>query len=286
MALYLALLSCSYFAGLQVHVERGLLQRKVHYNFFCFHVPFSTCSSRCQSPSHTKTLPPRPPPPKAPPRQSSLDVGDRPSSVSPPGSPMRRRSIDHKIAERPKPPTRRRKKFNTPDNIAEEEDSRGEPSNQNESLDVAEETWEVIPPGIKISDEDLRNSTVKHSSPVIVAVDEVEGHPQGTTVGVKGQVEAPPTVNNTAPNGDLLSNDNFEQAVRALSVKKKKPPPLRPIPYSEKIPPLPPKKKKTVHIYAEPETFPAEDECNYSDHDDDDVVGGHLYETIDRSNLK
>ncbi len=190
---------------------------------------------------------------------------------------MRRRSLD--LAERPKPPTRRRKKFHTPDNIVEEEDSRGEPSNQIEP-DITEETWEVIPPGIKISDEDLRNSNVKHSSPDTVAVvATVEVKVQDATTEVKGQIEVLPT-------GDHLSNEHFEQAVRALSIKKKKPPPLRPTPYSEKTPPLPPKKKKSVYIHAEPETFPAE-ECDVCEGGDDvEGVGEPLYEAIDKSNLR
>ncbi len=204
--------------------------------------------------------------------------------MSPPASPMRHRSLD--LAERPKPPTRRRKKFHTPDNIVEEEASRGEPSNQIEP-DITEETWEVIPPGIKISDEDLRNSNVKHLSPDKVAVvPEVKGNNatvevkvQDAMVEVKGQIEIPPT-------GDHLSNEHFEQAVRALSVKKKKPPPLRPTPYSEKTPPLPPKKKKSVYIHAEPETFPAE-ECDMCEGGDDvEGAGEPLYEVIDKSNLR
>lgn len=41
----------------------------------------------------------------------------------------------------------------------------------------------------------------------------------------------------------------IENAIKSMSVRKKRPPPFRPPPYNaSKTPPLPPKKKKTVSI--------------------------------------
>lgn len=199
---------------------------------------------------------------------------------------MRRRSVDMKTTDKPKPQTRRRKKFQTPGNLAEEEGEGPpiEPSNQNQSLDISEETWEVISPGLKIREEDFKKTSVKHLRSDKISATGVKGqHPEPTVevksqaeepaIEVKNQPEAPPT-----PNGEVLSNETFEQAVRALSFKKKKPPPMRPTPYTEKTPPVPPKKKKVVPALEEPDLGPqplVEEER-----------GEHIYEVVDRSDLR
>ncbi len=165
-----------------------------------------------------------------------------------------------------------------------------ESSNQNQSPELGEETWEVI---IKISDDDLKKSNVKHlRSPDDVASEvKVQPHEPGVevnvqskqaTLEVKGHPEAPPSAN-----GEVFSNENFEQSVRALSVKKKKPPPMRPTPYSEKTPPIPPKKKRVGPIQEEPDGEWAEQPHPPAEKPHPPAeVEEHLYEVVDRSDLR
>lgn len=195
-------------------------------------------------------------------------------------------------ADRPKPPARRRKKFQTPDDITEEPDrplqedtlvppaptnEQTESTNQNapsENCPPSEETWEVIP-GIKISEEDLKKPLHKVS-------------PDHTNETTPPNGDSPPTTSDNQPikNGDEFTNEHFEDAVRALSFKKKRPPPIKPPPFQ---PPLPPKKRKTVHkVGSQQEEEPvAQTEVGEVEEGVEAVPKReHLYEAIDRNELR
>lgn len=178
--------------------------------------------------------------------------------------------MDFMRQEKPKPPTRRRKKFQTPEDATEadnqsngksltdgipesedigdekqvitqtEGDTTGNLTNQNaekQSTDP-EEAWEVIP------DISVENETTQEPAKL-----EKQASLESPKLVNQETSRLPKQISLDSQNGDVLTNETFEEAVRALSFKKKKkPPPLRPAPYTERTPPLPPKKRKTVHI--------------------------------------
>lgn len=194
----------------------------------------------------------------------SMDTGPQYPSITPPSSPMRRRSMDLEKDAKPKPPVRRRKKFQVPGedgkrvSSIEEHDEGGSgpttveshdqvtngtdgdvPAPQTSSGDdagglersgegsgEAEEGWEVI-------------ST--HVPNIKVLMDEQQQQQQNQRSFLKkSKSEETPVINQ-------IIGPASPDILRTLT-KKKKPPPFRPPPYnaSLKTPPLPTKKRKAA----------------------------------------
>ena len=210
--------------------------------------------------------------------------------------------------DKPKPPTRRRRKFQTPEHIVEEPDNPEDllqpvqpvqsaeqvqqdtevatngptqSSNQNaeSSRPREDSTWEVIP-GIKISEDDLKKP-LQHVGP-----------DHGDEATPTQDDDTPPVTDHTPSKSEgEFTNEHFEDAVRALSFKKKKPPPIRPPPFQEKNPPLPPKKRKSViqKTGSQQEEEPVGGGVGGSEDGEGVKKEGrieHLYEVIDRNDLR
>ena len=255
---------------------------------------------------------------------------------------MRRRSVDFLRQEKPKPP-RRRKKFQTPedaaevdnpsngksltDGIPESEDTgyteperegitndtqtEGEDStNHNTEKQSAdhEEAWEVIP-DISVSNETTHEPVKQdgQDSPRPASRESNRLPKQFSQDSPKPASREsnrlPKQFSLDSQNGDRLSNETFEEAVRALSVKKKKKPPPLPAPYNERTPPLPTKKRRTVQIkeyksggwnqIAEEASSAAADRAVVLEADEihgeieqGEEVTEHVYEVIDPRDLR
>ena len=235
--------------------------------------------------------------------------------------------MDFLRQEKPKPPTRRRRRFQTPedtaevdnpsngksltDGIPESEDTgyteperegitndtqtEGEDStNHNTEKQSAdhEEAWEVIP-DISVSNETTHE-------PVKQEKQDGQDSPRPAS---RESNRLPKQFSLDSQLGDRLSNETFEEAVRALSVKKKKKPPPLPAPYNERTPPLPTKKRRTVQIkeyknggwnqIAEEASSAAADRAVVLEADEihgeieqGEEVTEHVYEVIDPRDLR
>ena len=256
----------------------------------CMKMTLIYSASPSSSPSRQRTIadpttrrsntPPRPPPPKFPSmnKQASLNVESQQApvkdvSVSPPASPMRRRTMDMDKNERPKPPVRRRKKFQTP----------GDETKRRSSLEEADEGNGTAMSTAESHDQVNGNAPEQRtSSEDAGGVDRVveggnsanqnaenrfdDGSEEGWEVIPNISISAEQIQNELQKQRGSLKKQKSEESSPILRVgsssspdqsrspsfsKKKRPPPFRPAPYTPKTPktpPIPTKKRKAVTI--------------------------------------